>query len=87
MKRYLVEPGRKVRLSDWDPNDTSEFKGDKVQGQIATEQLNQKLEHLQEVLFAEHKHKVLIVLQAMDTGARMAPSAMCSRVLIRRVRG
>jgi PPK2 family polyphosphate:nucleotide phosphotransferase len=34
------------------------------------EKLNDKLEALQELLFAEHKHKVLIVLQAMDTGGK-----------------
>ncbi len=34
-------------------------------------QVNKKsLESLQEILFAEHKHKILIVLQAMDTGGK-----------------
>ncbi len=70
MKTYLVQPNTKIKLSDWDPNDTSEFKGDKEQGRLATEQLNKRLEELQEVLFAEHKHKILIVLQAMDTGGK-----------------
>ncbi len=70
MKRYLVKPGVKVKLSNWDPNDTSEFKGSKEQARIEIEKLNQRLEKLQEVLFAEHKHKVLIVLQAMDTGGK-----------------
>lgn len=70
MKRYLVKPGMKVRLSDWDPNDTSEFKGDKAQARIEVAKLNKRLEELQEVLFAEHKHQVLIVLQAMDTGGK-----------------
>lgn len=32
--------------------------------------LNAKLEELQEVLYAEGKHKILIVLQAMDTGGK-----------------
>jgi len=70
LKRYLVKPGVKVKLSNWDPNDTSEFKGSKEQARIEIEKLNQRLEKLQEVLFAEHKHKVLIVLQAMDTGGK-----------------
>jgi PPK2 family polyphosphate:nucleotide phosphotransferase len=70
LKRYLIEPGRKVRLSDWDPNDTSEFKGNKDQGRIEIEKLNHRLEDLQGLLYAEHKHKVLIVLQAMDTGGK-----------------
>jgi PPK2 family polyphosphate:nucleotide phosphotransferase len=60
----------KVKLSDWDPNDTSEFKGSKEQARMEVQNLAHRLEELQEVLFAEHKHKILIVLQAMDTGGK-----------------
>jgi PPK2 family polyphosphate:nucleotide phosphotransferase len=70
LKSYLVEPGTKIKLTDWDANDTREFNGDREQGRSALQQLNQRLEDLQEILFAEHKHKVLIVLQAMDTGGK-----------------
>lgn len=70
MKRYQIKPDMKVRLSEWDANDTSEFRGTKQQAEVEIEQLNRRLEQLQEVLFAEHKHKVLIVLQAMDTGGK-----------------
>jgi PPK2 family polyphosphate:nucleotide phosphotransferase len=70
MKQYLVRPKYKVKLSEWDPNDTGKFKGGKKQGLAQLEKLNDKLESLQELLFAEHKHKVLIVLQAMDTGGK-----------------
>ena len=70
MKQYLVKPDTKVDLSKWDPNDTGDFKGGKEAGLAALEQLNDKLEVLQELLFAEHKHKVLIVLQALDTGGK-----------------
>jgi len=70
LKKYLVEPGQKVKLSEWDPNDTSEFKGGKEQGRVEVLKQNLRLRKLQEVLFAEHKHKILIVLQAMDTGGK-----------------
>lgn len=70
MKRYQIKPDMKVKLSEWDANDTSEFRGTKQQAEVEIEQLNRRLEQLQEVLFAEHKHKVLIVLQAMDTGGK-----------------
>lgn len=70
MKQYLVKPGEKVKLSKWDPNDKGDFKGGKEEGLAELEKLNGKLEALQELLFAEHKHKVLIVLQAMDTGGK-----------------
>ena len=70
MKQYFVEPGIRVKLSKWDPDDTGDFKGGKQAGLAEVEKLNKKLEELQELLYAEHKHKVLIVLQAMDTGGK-----------------
>jgi PPK2 family polyphosphate:nucleotide phosphotransferase len=70
LKRYLVEPGKKVKLSEWGPSDTSEFKGGKEEARIEVLKQNLRLRELQEVLFAEHKHKILIVLQAMDTGGK-----------------
>lgn len=70
MKQHRVPPDSKVNLSKWDPNDTSGFKGSKEDAQPEIAKLNQKLAALQEVLFAEHKQKVLIVIQAMDTGGK-----------------
>ena len=70
MKKYLVKQNNKVKLSDWDPDDTSEFEGTKKEGIIAIKKLNKRLEVLQDVLYAEHKQKILIVLQAMDTGGK-----------------
>ena len=70
MKKYRVEPDSKVDLSKWDPADSSEFDGNKEESRAALANLNRKLAELQEILYAEHKHKVLIVLQAMDTGGK-----------------
>jgi PPK2 family polyphosphate:nucleotide phosphotransferase len=70
MKNYRVNLGKFVDLDRYDPNDTSEFSGDKDTGRLKLESLNQELESLQELLFAERKHKLLIVLQAMDTGGK-----------------
>lgn len=70
MKQYLVKPGEKVKLKDWDPNDKGDFEGGKKEGRAQVAILNKKLEALQELLYAEGKHKVLIVLQAMDTGGK-----------------
>ena len=70
MKQHRVKPDTKVNLSKSDPNDTSGFKGNKQDGQAELAKLTEKLSMLQEVLFAEHKHKVLVVLQAMDTGGK-----------------
>jgi PPK2 family polyphosphate:nucleotide phosphotransferase len=70
MKKYLVKPGEKVKLSNWDPNDKGDFESGKKEGRAEVKKLNKKLEALQELLYAEGKHKVLIVIQAMDTGGK-----------------
>ena len=70
MKKYLVKPGSKVDLSKYDPANSSEYKGGKKDGKEDLLKLNRELESLQEMLYAQHKHKVLIVLQAMDTGGK-----------------
>ena len=70
MERHRVKPGSRVNLTKLDPEDTSGFKGGKGQGRERLRRLTLQLEELQETLYAEHKHKVLIVLQAMDTGGK-----------------
>ena len=70
MKRYLVKAGTKVNLEKLDPDETKEFDGDKDEGRVRLLELNQELETLQELLYAENKHKLLVVLQAMDTGGK-----------------
>lgn len=70
MKQYLVEPGKKIKLAEWDPGDTGDFEGGKKDGLKSVQELNEELQALQELLYAEGKHKVLVVLQAMDTGGK-----------------
>jgi PPK2 family polyphosphate:nucleotide phosphotransferase len=70
MDIYRVKPGTQVDLSQWSPDDKVMFDKGKSEGKKATKALNRRLEALQELLFAEDKRKVLIVLQAMDTGGK-----------------
>jgi PPK2 family polyphosphate:nucleotide phosphotransferase len=70
MDIYKVKPGSRVNLAKLDPNDKSGFDGSKKDAAKHLETLSLKLEALQERLYAEHKHPVLIVLQAMDTGGK-----------------
>jgi PPK2 family polyphosphate:nucleotide phosphotransferase len=70
MKQHLVEPGRKIKLAERDPQGTGDFKGGKEEGLKAIAKLNEKLQELQELLYAEGRHKVLVVLQATDTGGK-----------------
>ena len=70
MKRYRVAPDSKVDLSRFDPRDTSEAPKGKADTEKVFQELNERLELLQERLWAERKHKVLVVLQGMDTSGK-----------------
>lgn len=70
MKKYRVSPKDLIKLKDWDANESSEFSGDKVARKERLLKLNTELDTLQETLYAENKHKVLVVLQGMDTSGK-----------------
>lgn len=68
--RYRVEPGTTVDLTTWDPDDTATFAGGKKEARKLLDELVARLADLQELLWAEDRHKLLIVIQAMDTGGK-----------------
>ncbi len=70
MKKYMVPSGEKIDLRKWDPDEISAWSDGKKAAKKEFTKINAELETLQEMLFAENKHKVLIVLQAMDTGGK-----------------
>lgn len=69
-ERYRVTPGASFSLAARDPSDTSAFDGDKKDSAEVFERQNKRLEDLQELLYADQRHKVLIVLQGMDTSGK-----------------
>ncbi len=66
---YLVEPGKKLKLSKCDTNDKGHFK-DREDAEKAVAKNLAKLAELQEVLYAESKRSILLVFQAMDAGGK-----------------
>jgi PPK2 family polyphosphate:nucleotide phosphotransferase len=66
---YLVTPGKKLNLAKLETADTGKFK-DKETALPAIEKNLRKLGKLQDVLYAQAEHAVLIVLQAMDTAGK-----------------
>lgn len=70
MNRYRVLPGADMRLDEFDPRDKAEFSGGKAEGKRHLTVLNEQLEALQELLYAEGKNKILVVLQGMDTSGK-----------------
>ncbi len=69
-KKYRVKPGEKLDLEKFDADDHSQWKEGKEEGKARLEKLRKELVDLQEVLYAGHKHKLLVVFQAMDGGGK-----------------
>ncbi|MGQ9609079.1 MAG: polyphosphate kinase 2 family protein [bacterium] len=65
----IVLPGSKVKLDDYDPEYTGDYKRKKDTKERMNE-LRKEMIKLQNLLYAESKHAVLIILQAMDTGGK-----------------
>jgi len=59
-----------IDLSSFDTRDTTLFDDGKKAGKKVHKELNSRLESLQEQLYAQGKHRLLIVLQATDTGGK-----------------
>ena len=69
-KKYRVSGKDKIRLKDYDPNDSSGFDGKKKAGEEALLKVNRDIEALQEQMFAEGKRRLIVLLQAMDTAGK-----------------
>ncbi|MEA5078544.1 MAG: polyphosphate kinase 2 family protein [Anaerolineaceae bacterium] len=71
MEDYRVKLNQKLNLTkDFSPDDYGDWKGKKEKGLVQLAELKGELERLQDILYAEHKHKVLVILQAMDTAGK-----------------
>ena len=70
MDKYRIKPDEKIKLKNYDPDETSLVSDGKQAGLAKMAEITQKLDKLQEVLYAEHKQKVLVVLQARDAAGK-----------------
>lgn len=70
MHKYRVKEGTKVNIEEIPADDQSLFKGTKEEGKEYLLELNNHLKELQSKFFAVHKHKMLVVLQGMDTSGK-----------------
>jgi PPK2 family polyphosphate:nucleotide phosphotransferase len=69
MKDFMVTDGGDFRLADHDPRADSGLSGKKA-GRAEVAKLTARLDELQELLYADGRHKVLVVLQGMDTAGK-----------------
>jgi PPK2 family polyphosphate:nucleotide phosphotransferase len=68
-KRFRVDPGCRVHLTGHDPRDTAGLSSkDDARDQL--KKSRKRLADLQRVLWAEDRHALLVVLQAMDAGGK-----------------
>jgi len=69
IKKFLVEPGKKISLSDYD----TDYKGnelDKETGKDLLEEGREKLSEMQDKLYAHDEYSVLVIFQAMDAAGK-----------------
>lgn len=68
MDHYRVDPNSRIDLSDFESYYTGEIS--KKEGRAQLKDYRQELMDLQELLYAENKRQVLIVLQGIDTSGK-----------------
>jgi PPK2 family polyphosphate:nucleotide phosphotransferase len=68
--KFRIKPGTKVDLAKRDPADKSAVPGNKAERLARLAELTPRIDALQDLLYAEKKHKVLVVLQGMDTAGK-----------------
>jgi PPK2 family polyphosphate:nucleotide phosphotransferase len=66
---FLIKPNSKLRLADHDPRYTGDY-NKKKEAQNDLKANVERLKDLQNLLYAENKHAILIILQAMDAGGK-----------------
>ena len=69
MKSLRVKPGTKVSLDDYDPADTGPYKSADDVADKLKEHIDE-LDRLQNLLYAESRRALLIVLQGMDASGK-----------------
>ena len=68
-KELVVTPGSKVNLAKFDPEETLGWdKGHKMKASL--EKSIERMDELQYLLYAEHKHALLVVLQGLDAAGK-----------------
>lgn len=70
IKSFRIAPDQAVDLAAWSPRSIEGFAGDKAAAAAETQRLVTRLAQLQDVLFAQAEHRLLVVLQAPDAGGK-----------------
>lgn len=69
-REYRVKQGEKIDLNEMNTRDKSLYDGGKEHHYDELHELREELREMQNLLYAEGKNKLLVVIQAMDTGGK-----------------
>lgn len=70
LDQYLVKPNSKFSLNDIKPNDKSERGASKEEDLNALSNIALDINTQQDILYAQGKHKILLILQGMDASGK-----------------
>lgn len=71
LERYGVRPGTELAFGKLDSSEKSLYQGtNKADSEEIFNDLQLQLQALQKKLYAQNKHRILVVMQAMDTGGK-----------------
>ena len=76
-KAFRVSPDAKVKLKKLDPAYTGKHTS-ADEAKLVIDGYLKKLFHQQALLYAENKHSLLVVLQAIDAGGKDGTISTCS---------
>ena len=66
---FIVPPGKRIKLDDYDPGFTSNFESeDEAATKLSKDVV--RLAKYHDMLYAQHTHALLVVLQGMDTSGK-----------------
>lgn len=66
---FIVPPGKKIRLKDYDPGYTANYET-KDEALVKLQEDVRRLAKYQDVLYAQNTHALLIIFQAMDAAGK-----------------
>ena len=69
IEKYLVSAGKKLALKNYQTDDTGDYT-DKKQAEKDLEKNVERLAELQDVLYANNEHALLIIFQALDAAGK-----------------
>ncbi len=70
LDQYLVKPKSSFSFKSIKSSDKSERSGTKEQNALELEKLAIEINTLQDILYAQNKHKILLILQGMDASGK-----------------